>query len=178
MFMVVKKKKILLYIVLLILITSFFVYITHILQNDNVIQTSTVSENSTPHTEDEAVFVNDNSTGLYDYEFENKREIIRSKTIELLNETIKNENISNDSKLDAENKILKIASDMEKEVNCESLIYAKGLGNATVFISDTGVTVAISTKSIEENDIIKIKDIIFEQTENNNIKIVEVKQKL
>ena len=104
----------------------------------------------------------------------NEREIIRSKVCELLNKSIDNPNTSNDSKLEAEQKLISIAECMDSELTCESLLALKGFENAVVFISDGLITVSVESNGLNDEDIAKINDVIFGQTGNNNIKIVEV----
>jgi len=104
----------------------------------------------------------------------NNREIVRSKACELLSNTLKDPSISHETKSEAENKLLKMSKDMDDEVQCEFLLSSKGLGECIVFISDTSVNVSVSKRGITEEDVVKINDIIYEITGNNNIKIVEV----
>ena len=87
--------------------------------------------------------------------------------MDILNNTLKSENMSDENKQKAEEQILKIASDIENEAECELLLSAKGINNCVVFISDKSVTVTIPGKSISENEVFKINDIIYEQTGNN-----------
>ncbi len=103
------------------------------------------------------------------------RDITRSKACELLKSTIDNPNSSQDAKKDAETQLIKMATEMDVETECENILQAKGFGECVVFISNSAVTVTILKKDIPVEDIAKINDIIFEQTGNNNVKIVEVK---
>ena len=92
----------------------------------------------------------------------------------MLNKTINNDKISEENKKKAEEKILQIAEDVDKESKCEALLSAKGYEKNIVFINEGSVTVTVGQR-LSETDTAKINDIIFEQTGNNNVKIVEVK---
>jgi len=100
---------------------------------------------------------------------------MRSKMCSLLAESIDNPNISSDSKKEMENKLLLSAENMDKEIQCESLLAVKGYENNVVFISDDTITVSVECHGLSDKDIAIIHDIIFGQTGNNNIKIVEVR---
>lgn len=105
----------------------------------------------------------------------NDREVVRSKACELLSNTLKNSDASQEAKSEAEQKLMEMAEDMDNEIECESIIAAKGFGDCVVFISENGVNVTVNKKDMTAEDVAKINDIIFEITGKNNIKIVEVK---
>lgn len=115
-------------------------------------------------------------SGTQDY-FSNSRmnrEDARAKAIDLLKDTIANENVSNDTKNDAQKQILDIAKNIESEENIESIIIAKGFSDAVVFINGESVTVTVKTNELTAVDTAKIKDVVMEYINTNNIKIVEV----
>ena len=115
-------------------------------------------------------------SGTQDY-FSNSRlnrEDARAKAIDLLKDTIANENVSEDTKNDAQKQILDIAKNIESEENIESIIIAKGFSDAVVFINGESVTVTVKTNELTAVDTAKIKDVVMEYINTNNIKIVEV----
>lgn len=115
-------------------------------------------------------------SGTQDY-FSNSRlnrEDARAKAIDLLKDTIANENVSEDTKNDAQKQILDIAKNIESEENIESIIIAKGFSDAVVFINGESVTVTVKTSELTAVDTAKIKDVVMEYINTNNIKIVEV----
>lgn len=174
MFMILKKRHILYIVVTIIVFTTYLVCSTYFNSNKEINENTTT--NSTVKDENieygDAVYVSSQDNNLIT-KAKNDRELMRSRAIELLKSYIQDET-SDEFKKQAEDKILKIASDMDTEIMCESLLCAKGYDNNVVFISDNCVTITIALKSPKEEDIMKIKDIVFEQTGNNNIKIVEV----
>ena len=130
------------------------------------------AQNSADGENGEAVLV----SGTEDYfaKTKSERDVVRSKTCDMLNKTINNDKISEENKKKAEEKILQIAEDVDKESKCEALLRAKGYEKNIVFINEGSVTVTVGQR-LSETDTAKINDIIFEQTGNNNVKIVEVK---
>ena len=172
MFMIIKRKHILSIICILILATTVLININYNQKSDEV--SEIISENENLETPDlgDAVLVS--ASEDYYIKAKNDREIVRSKSCELLNETIENPSVSEENRKTAEEKIIKMSEDMDKELKCESILKAKGYGNNIVFVSDNTVTVTVSSSDLEETDIAKINDIIFQETGNNNIKIVEV----
>lgn len=105
----------------------------------------------------------------------NNRETVRSKSIEILKSTIDNPNTSQENKDKAQNEIISISKNVEAEGNIENLILAKGFEDVVVFINDSNITVTVKSQGLTAPETAKIKDIIIEETSNNNIKIVEVK---
>lgn len=102
------------------------------------------------------------------------RENARAKAVDLLKDTIANENMNEQTKNDAQKQILDIAKNIESEENIESIIIAKGFDDAVVFINGESVTVTVKTSELTAVDTAKIKDVVMEYINTNNIKIVEV----
>lgn len=103
------------------------------------------------------------------------KEAERAESIELLKDIINNSNSTQEAKTNAENKLAAIADNIEIEAHTETLIKAKGYEDALVYISDASVDVIVSSGELTAADTAKIRDIVYEQTNNNNIKIVAVK---
>ncbi len=120
----------------------------------------------------EAMVVSANNE--YTYKFKNDREVIRSKAAEILRLIINDSASSEDAKKEAEEQILKMADNINKEAQIESLLNAKGFEGAVVFISDSSVSVTVAAKKLSNEEIAKINDIVYEISGNNNVKIVEV----
>ncbi len=102
------------------------------------------------------------------------RESARAKSLEILNATINNANASQEAKDKAQEQIAKSAKDVETEANIENLIKGKGFADAVAVIGEDAVTVTVKSQGLTAPETAKIKDIVMEQTQNNNIKIVEV----
>ena len=177
MFMIIKKKHISVVFIILICVTMGLILNFSCDNND---------DKETFYTDAELV----NSSELPDMgetitvsasqnnsitKVKNDRDMARSKSCELLVELLENSNVSVQSKQEAEQSLIKASKYMDYENKCESLILSKGLGESAVYVSDDSVIVTLSQNNISDIDAAKINDIIFEQTGNNNIKIVEVR---
>lgn len=92
------------------------------------------------------------------------REQTRSKAKEMLLEIINNENLAEESKKDAVNKMLSITERMEKESAAESQLAAKGFVDSVVSISDESVDVTLSIDSLTDVQRAQIEDIIMRKT--------------
>lgn len=102
------------------------------------------------------------------------RETARAKSLEILNATVNNANATPEAKTQAQEQIAKTAKNVETEANIETLIKAKGFADAVAVIGEDSVTVTVKAQGLTAPETAKIKDIVMEQTKNNNIKIVEV----
>lgn len=106
-----------------------------------------------------------------------EKESSRSKSLEILNQTAANESFDADIRQKAQNQILKMAEDVEKESMIEKVAQAKGYQEVAVYIDGDSVKLIVKKDSLNEQDVAKLKDIIVEQTgiSPQNIKIVEMK---
>lgn len=103
-----------------------------------------------------------------------RRDAAREKTKEELNNLLANEDLSPDMKEETRRKLTEISEFGDKEVTAENLLSAKGFEHTMVYITEESVTVTVKRQGISRSDTAKIVDIIFELTQNNNVKIVEV----
>lgn len=123
----------------------------------------------------EAQMVNTDATqGDYFAACRMNRESARAKSLEILNSTINNANSTPEAKTQAQEQINKTAKNVENEANIENLIKAKGFADAVAVIGEDSVTITVKAQGLTAPETAKIKDIVMEQTQNNNIKIVEV----
>lgn len=173
--MVIKKKNIILMLVLVAFIVGLGFGLRDASKNNEVMSTAesnTDEQFSNDLLPGEAMAVSGKNDVTY--KFRNDRELIRSKACEILQKIINDEASSEEAKKDAEERILKLADDINKEAQIESLLIAKGLNEPVVFISDNSVSVTIASKKLSNDEIAKINDIVYEISGNNNVKIVEV----
>lgn len=103
-----------------------------------------------------------------------KRDSARAKTREELERTLADEAISAELKAMTERKLSDLAQFEENEAVAENLLSAKGFKQTLVYITSESVNVTVKQSGISRSDTAKIVDVIFELTQNNNIKIVEV----
>ncbi|MDE5778786.1 MAG: SpoIIIAH-like family protein [Lachnospiraceae bacterium] len=92
------------------------------------------------------------------------KEQTRSKAKELLLEIINNENLSDDAKEDAINKMLAMTENMEKESAAETQLAAKGFANAVVNISSDSVDVTVNAAKLSDQQRTQIENIITRKT--------------
>lgn len=105
-----------------------------------------------------------------------ERDSKRSEAIELIKSTLLKDNSNQELKVEAQQKILEIADQMDKEQSIESLISAKGLSDCAVYITDSVINVVTELSDLTESQTAQIREIVYNFTENNNIKIVELNQ--
>lgn len=145
--------------------------------NDKEVADASLDENGDPIESDkvgETVLTNASVTLS---QAKLNREQTRSKTKEMLLEIINNENLSEDSKKDAINKMLSMTERMEKEAAAETQLAAKGFADSIVSISDESVDVTLSINELTDTERTQIEDIITRKTgcELNQIVITTAK---
>ncbi len=107
----------------------------------------------------------------------NNRQKAREEAIELIEETLDNDNLKEADKESALAKTEEIADRMEQESNIEALLKAKGFEKALAIINDTGITIAVNGEGLTSQQTLQIQDIITNETEIPlaNIKIIPIK---
>lgn len=106
------------------------------------------------------------------------RNVARSRSMEVLKETMSAENVSAEAKAKAETEYLAMATAMEKEGICEGALAAKGITESVVFISNGNISVSVKTDGeLTDADVTKIKDVIITGTNMgaDKIKISRIK---
>ena len=101
----------------------------------------------------------------------------RSRALEILNQTAANESFDNDVRLQAQNKIVSIAENTEKETIIENLAKAKGYKDISVYIDGENVEIIVKKDNFSSDDAKTIKEIVTSEldTSAKNIKIIEAK---
>lgn len=92
-------------------------------------------------------------------EYRLERDRIRSEKTDLLREVLKNANNDNDRNV-AQDKMLRIIADKQRESEMENLIRSRGFADALVFVRDSSVSAVIKTPSLAKEDVVQIADII------------------
>ena len=121
----------------------------------------------------EAVVVSSQDDGIL--LAKNNREFARSKSAEWLRNIIDDKNITSDARKKAEDSIINLAGQIDKEQKIESLLLSKGYKDCVAYVSEESTMLTIRKDELGVKDMAKINDIIYEITGNNIIKIVEVK---
>ena len=106
-----------------------------------------------------------------------EREKSRKEACEIIEETIKDEKLTEEDKKSALAKIEEIGARMEYESNIENIIKAKGFEKALAIMTDTGITVVVKSEGLTTAQTMQIQDVVTEQTTITleNIKIIPIK---
>lgn len=175
MFLVVKKKSLTIYLSILLFIAVLIGLLC--LGGINEMQVNSTTDYNEIYNDEllpgEAVEVSKTEDELLIAR--NNREYTRSKTSEELRRVIDDKNASSDARKKAEDTILKLASEIDKESKIETLLLTKGYKETVALVSEGRTTLTIKAQNLEKKDMAKITDIIYGITGNNIIKIVEVK---
>ena len=97
--------------------------------------------------------------------YRSDRESTRESECLYLDSIIASTDVSEESKLSAEQQKLALVIRMEQELTLEALIKAKGFDDAVVAISDNGVNVVVGTDELTADEATQILSIITEETE-------------
>lgn len=104
-----------------------------------------------------------------------EKENSRSKALEILNKTAGNESFDEETRKNAQQKILDMASNTEKEAVIENIAKAKGYNDISVYIDGDEADIIVKKDGFGEKDVNILKELVSEQLNisPNNIKIVE-----
>lgn len=107
-----------------------------------------------------------NSTNLADYIIQVKleREQVHSKSKDMLMDIINNTNVSESEKADAIAQVQELVDNMDKEVDAEAMLGAKGYSEAVVSISGSTVDVTVNAESLDDVSKAQIEDIVARKT--------------
>jgi stage III sporulation protein AH len=92
-------------------------------------------------------------------EYRMQRDRIRSQQIDLLREIVNNPNSAQETRQDAQQKLIAITQNLEREMELENLIIAKGFEDAVVLIQPSAVTVIVQGRTLPQDQIAKITDL-------------------
>jgi len=99
------------------------------------------------------------STPDFFTEYRLERDKIRSERSDLLRESIKISK-NDESRIRAQDIVLKMITEKQKEAEMESLIRARGFADALVFIRENSVSAIIKTSSLSREEVVQIADVI------------------
>lgn len=92
-------------------------------------------------------------------EYRLERDKARSERSDLLREIIKNSKTDN-AKEKAQESVLKMVLEKQRETEMESLIKAKGFSDALVFIKDNSVSAVVKSESLSREEVVQVADVI------------------
>ncbi len=116
--------------------------------------------------EELAEVINAENTVNRDYfvEFRLSRDKLRANAIDRLDNIVTNEKTAEDLRSKAQEEIIKIGNISEKELQIEGLVKSKGFDDALVFLTDEDIKVVVSTEDLNEQEVVKILDIVKSET--------------
>lgn len=103
------------------------------------------------------------------------RQQARDEAMEVLLSVAESQTALEEAKEAALHDISKIAADMEKETNIETMIRAKGFTQCIAVISNENCNVIVESDGLEPGEVAQITEIVYEQAgiHPTNLKIVE-----
>ncbi|MGI6142609.1 MAG: SpoIIIAH-like family protein [bacterium] len=93
-------------------------------------------------------------------EYRLERERVRSQQMDMLREIVHNPNSEPESRKEAYDILLQISQNLEREMELEGLIKAKGFRDAVVFINLEQVHVVVKAEDLEKNQVAQLGDLV------------------
>jgi len=122
--------------------------------------------------------VSTSSSGGFFVEYRFERENTRKKEINWIKEIVDNPNSDPETKDQAQQQLLEITSNMEKELNIEGLLKAKGFNDSIVIFNQDYVSVIVDKQELAPEEVAQILDIVKRESgkEADSIKIIPTSQ--
>lgn len=122
--------------------------------------------------------VNASSTSSFFVEYRFERENTRKKEIEYIKEIVENPKSEVDMKNEAQAQLLEITNNMEKELNIEGLLKAKGFKDSIVIFNQDYVSVIVEKNELVPEEVAQILDIVKRESGKtaDNIRIIPTSQ--
>lgn len=92
-------------------------------------------------------------------EYRLERDKIRSERSDLLREIIKNAKTEED-RHQAQETIIKMTLEKQREAEMENLIKAKGFNDALVFVRDNSVSAVVKTTALTKEEVVQVAEVI------------------
>jgi stage III sporulation protein AH len=93
-------------------------------------------------------------------EYRVERDRLRSERVDLLREVSKNTKSDDGARQKAQDAIIKITLDRQKEMEMENLIKARGFNDAIVVLRENSVSAIIKTTTLSKDEVMQIADVI------------------
>lgn len=106
-----------------------------------------------------------------------ERDKTLKSAIETVEETLKNDKLTDKDKQNALKKIESIAENMEREANIEALLKAKGFEKAVAIIGMDGINIIVKSDGLTTANTMQIQDIVTAESglDLSKIKIIPTK---
>ncbi|WP_110953169.1 SpoIIIAH-like family protein [Anaerosinus massiliensis] len=96
-------------------------------------------------------------------EYRLERDKIRSEHSDMLRETIKNAT-SEEERHSAQESVLKMVQEKQRETEVENLIKAKGFADALVFLRENSANAIVKANTLTKEEVIQVADVICRMT--------------
>ncbi|MCG0274980.1 MAG: SpoIIIAH-like family protein [Thermosediminibacteraceae bacterium] len=127
--------------------------------------------------EGESVSVKNGSEKDFFIDYRLERDRLRSQEADYLREIINNPNASQESKEKAQKDLIALAEKVEKEMNVENLIKAKGFEDAVIILSGDSANVIVKSDGLSSKEVAQITDVVTRTTGIPMDKITIVERK-
>lgn len=92
------------------------------------------------------------------------RDKLRANLVDRLDTIINHEKTEAEVRKEAQQEIIKLGKISEEELQMEGVIKSKGFEEALVFINDEEIKVVVSTNDLNQQEMVKILDVVQSQT--------------
>ncbi|MDF2565210.1 MAG: SpoIIIAH-like protein [Massilibacillus sp.] len=96
-------------------------------------------------------------------EYRLERDKLRSEHSDLLRDTIKNSS-SEEDRHNAQENVMKMVQEKQRETEMENLIKAKGFADALVFYRENSVNAIVKANTLTKDEVIQVADVICRMT--------------
>lgn len=100
----------------------------------------------------------------YFMEYKLERDRIRSRQIEILREIVNNPNSVSENRMEAQQRLFLISGNMERELELENLLAAKGFDQTAALIQPSSVTIVVGKTDLKQEEVAKISDFAVKTT--------------
>lgn len=97
-------------------------------------------------------------------EYRLERDRVRSQQVEILREVINNPSSTTENRRDAQQKMINLTNSLQKEMELENLLMAKGFRDAVAMLQPNNVTVVVLAKSLTPEEVTRISDLVCRTT--------------
>lgn len=130
----------------------------------DTLQPPSDQDDSTDVIEDDQTDWELESKGEFFVEYRLERERVRSREQDVLQQMINNPNVTTESKVEAEKKLLKLQELMELELLVESAVKAQGFDNAILIMQEQGALVIVDASDLTSQQIMLIAQVTSQST--------------
>lgn len=152
-----KRNKIVFGIVMIIIAIVAAVY-WHLYQSaGKVDQSNAMQVNTTAHNEPLQLVASPD----FFIEYRLERDKVRSERSDVLRDIIKNSK-NEDARTKAQDAVLKMVQDKQRELEIENMIKSRGFGDALVFIRDDSISAVVKAAVLSRDEVLQVAEIIHQ----------------